>query len=134
MQEQTEQRRKQIVSQKLASPPQQKFKPGPAWGGAGQKPLHIEFPEVEKIQKYANPSKEQPKPGGSLKRIQEEEEGRLLERKKQEEKPLFVIQMEEEAIQELMMAYEAAKNFDETITVERASAKQLADPIWQAHV
>lgn len=38
-------------------------------------------------------------------------------------------------MEELLLYYRAADNFDEFITVERLSASdKISDPIWKAHV
>ncbi|XP_042527052.1 inhibitor of Bruton tyrosine kinase [Dipodomys spectabilis] len=49
------------------------------------------------------------------------------------EKPLALIQVEERAIQELMVFYEASGNPDEFVVVERAPQGPLAVPMWNKH-
>ncbi|XP_013381620.1 inhibitor of Bruton tyrosine kinase-like [Lingula anatina] len=51
---------------------------------------------------------------------------------KNTKKPLALIQMEEQAIQELLAHYRALENSDEHITIERVSDTAAA-PIWAAH-
>ncbi|KAG8444841.1 hypothetical protein GDO86_009844 [Hymenochirus boettgeri] len=62
------------------------------------------------------------------------------EEKKQEaalirsrEKPLALIQIEERAIQDLLVHYQALDNPDEYITVERAAQVPMATPMWNKH-
>ncbi|CAH2249161.1 inhibitor of Bruton tyrosine kinase isoform X1 [Pelobates cultripes] len=62
------------------------------------------------------------------------------EEKKQEaalirsrEKPLALIQIEERAIQDLLIHYQALDNPDEYITVERAPQEPMATPMWNKH-
>ncbi|KAM8954443.1 inhibitor of Bruton tyrosine kinase [Pelodytes ibericus] len=62
------------------------------------------------------------------------------EEKKQEaalirsrEKPLALIQIEERAIQDLLIHYQALDNPDEYITVERAAQGPMAIPMWTKH-
>ncbi|KAM4772213.1 inhibitor of Bruton tyrosine kinase [Rhinophrynus dorsalis] len=62
------------------------------------------------------------------------------EEKKQEaallrsrEKPLALIQIEERAIQDLLLFYQALDNPDEYITVERAAQEPMAIPMWNKH-
>ncbi|NXW56600.1 IBTK kinase, partial [Eurystomus gularis] len=49
------------------------------------------------------------------------------------EKPLALIQIEECAIQELLIHYEAFDNPDEFVTVERAPQAPIAAPMWNKH-
>ncbi|NXE51992.1 IBTK kinase, partial [Casuarius casuarius] len=49
------------------------------------------------------------------------------------EKPLALIQIEECAIQDLLIHYEAFDNPDEFVTVERASQGPVATPMWNKH-
>ncbi|KAM4865640.1 inhibitor of Bruton tyrosine kinase isoform 1-T2 [Thomomys bottae] len=49
------------------------------------------------------------------------------------EKPLALIQVEERAIQELMVFYEASGNPDEFVMVERTPQGPLAAPMWNKH-
>lgn len=49
------------------------------------------------------------------------------------EKPLALIQIEERAIQELLLHYRAHDNPDELIVVERASKGPIAAPTWNKH-
>ncbi|NWI98718.1 IBTK kinase, partial [Crypturellus undulatus] len=49
------------------------------------------------------------------------------------EKPLALIQIEECAIQDLLIHYEAFDNPDEFVTVERASQGPIATPMWNKH-
>ncbi|XP_032538507.1 inhibitor of Bruton tyrosine kinase isoform X1 [Chiroxiphia lanceolata] len=49
------------------------------------------------------------------------------------EKPLALIQIEECAIQDLLIHYEAFDNPDEFVTVERASQGPIAAPMWNKH-
>ncbi|KAK7886467.1 hypothetical protein WMY93_026088 [Mugilogobius chulae] len=49
------------------------------------------------------------------------------------EKPLALIQIEERAIQELMLQYRARDNPDELIVVERAFRGPVAVPMWNKH-
>ncbi|KFV76756.1 Inhibitor of Bruton tyrosine kinase [Dryobates pubescens] len=49
------------------------------------------------------------------------------------EKPLALIQIEECAIQDLLIHYEAFDNPDEFVTVERAPQGPIAAPIWNKH-
>lgn len=49
------------------------------------------------------------------------------------EKPLALIQIEERAIQELLLQYKARDNPDELIVVERASRGPVAAPMWNKH-
>ncbi|XP_072711467.1 inhibitor of Bruton tyrosine kinase isoform X6 [Ciconia boyciana] len=49
------------------------------------------------------------------------------------EKPLALIQIEECAIQDLLMHYEAFDNPDEFVTVERAPQGPIAAPMWNKH-
>ncbi|XP_068534201.1 inhibitor of Bruton tyrosine kinase isoform X4 [Anas acuta] len=49
------------------------------------------------------------------------------------EKPLALIQIEECAIQDLLMHYEAFDNPDEFVTVERAPQGPMATPMWNKH-
>lgn len=49
------------------------------------------------------------------------------------EKPLALIQIEERAIQELLLQYKARDNPDELIVVERASKGPVAAPMWNKH-
>ncbi|NXA45287.1 IBTK kinase, partial [Nothocercus julius] len=49
------------------------------------------------------------------------------------EKPLALIQIEECAIQDLLIHYEAFDNPDEFVTVERASQGPIATPMWHKH-
>ncbi|XP_072317757.1 inhibitor of Bruton tyrosine kinase isoform X2 [Eucyclogobius newberryi] len=49
------------------------------------------------------------------------------------EKPLALIQIEERAIQELLLQYSARDNPDELIVVERASRGPVATPMWNKH-
>lgn len=49
------------------------------------------------------------------------------------EKPLALIQIEERAIQELLLQYRARDNPDEMIVVERASKGPVAAPMWNKH-
>ncbi|KAM4694566.1 inhibitor of Bruton tyrosine kinase [Discoglossus pictus] len=62
------------------------------------------------------------------------------EEKKQEaalirsrEKPLALIQIEERAIQDLLIYYKALDNPEEYITVERAAQGPIATPMWNKH-
>ncbi|KAM8810243.1 IBTK kinase, partial [Eudromia elegans] len=49
------------------------------------------------------------------------------------EKPLALIQIEECAIQDLLIHYDAFDNPDEFVTVERASQGPIATPMWNKH-
>uniref|UniRef100_A0A803XZW9 Inhibitor of Bruton tyrosine kinase n=1 Tax=Meleagris gallopavo TaxID=9103 RepID=A0A803XZW9_MELGA len=49
------------------------------------------------------------------------------------EKPLALIQIEECAIQDLLIHYEAFDNPDEFVTVERAPQRPMATPMWNKH-
>ncbi|XP_027638479.2 inhibitor of Bruton tyrosine kinase isoform X3 [Falco biarmicus] len=49
------------------------------------------------------------------------------------EKPLALIQIEECAIQDLLIHYEAFDNPDEFVTVERAPQGPIAAPMWNKH-
>uniref|UniRef100_A0A8C7X3I8 Inhibitor of Bruton agammaglobulinemia tyrosine kinase n=1 Tax=Oryzias sinensis TaxID=183150 RepID=A0A8C7X3I8_9TELE len=49
------------------------------------------------------------------------------------EKPLALIQIEERAIQDLLLHYQAHDNPDELIVVERSSAGPMAAPTWHKH-
>ncbi|KAG5271231.1 hypothetical protein AALO_G00177360 [Alosa alosa] len=49
------------------------------------------------------------------------------------EKPLALIQIEERAIQDLLLHYRAANNPDELIVVERAPLGPIATPTWNKH-
>ncbi|XP_071662928.1 inhibitor of Bruton tyrosine kinase isoform X3 [Patagioenas fasciata] len=49
------------------------------------------------------------------------------------EKPLALIQIEECAIQDLLIHYEAFDNPDEFVTVERAPQGPIATPMWNKH-
>ncbi|NXY90159.1 IBTK kinase, partial [Alcedo cyanopectus] len=49
------------------------------------------------------------------------------------EKPLALIQIEECAIQDLLIHYEAFDNPDEFVTVERAPQGPMAAPMWNKH-
>ncbi|KAF1526758.1 Inhibitor of Bruton tyrosine kinase, partial [Eudyptes sclateri] len=49
------------------------------------------------------------------------------------EKPLALIQIEECAIQDLLIHYEAFNNPDEYVTVERAPQGPIAAPMWNKH-
>ncbi|KAM9852655.1 inhibitor of Bruton tyrosine kinase [Aulostomus maculatus] len=49
------------------------------------------------------------------------------------EKPLALIQIEERAIQDLLLHYEACDNPDELIVVERSSRGPMAPPTWNKH-
>lgn len=62
------------------------------------------------------------------------------EEKKQEaalirsrEKPLALIQIEERAIQDLLVHYQAIDNPEEYITVERSAQGPMATPMWNKH-
>ncbi|XP_075718185.1 inhibitor of Bruton tyrosine kinase [Rhinoderma darwinii] len=62
------------------------------------------------------------------------------EEKKQEaalirsrEKPLALIQIEERAIQDLLVHYQAIDNPEEYITVERSAQGPIATPMWNKH-
>ncbi|KAG9493705.1 hypothetical protein GDO78_001529 [Eleutherodactylus coqui] len=62
------------------------------------------------------------------------------EEKKQEaalirsrEKPLALIQIEEHAIQDLLVHYQAIDNPEEYITVERSAQGPMATPMWNKH-
>ncbi|XP_069830794.1 inhibitor of Bruton tyrosine kinase isoform X2 [Dendropsophus ebraccatus] len=62
------------------------------------------------------------------------------EEKKQEaalirsrEKPLALIQIEERAIQDLLVHYQAIDNPEEFITVERSAQGPMATPVWNKH-
>ncbi|KAG6940264.1 inhibitor of Bruton tyrosine kinase [Chelydra serpentina] len=49
------------------------------------------------------------------------------------EKPLALIQIEERAIQDLLIHYEAFDNPDEFIVIERAPQGPIATPLWNKH-
>uniref|UniRef100_A0A667XR02 Inhibitor of Bruton tyrosine kinase n=1 Tax=Myripristis murdjan TaxID=586833 RepID=A0A667XR02_9TELE len=49
------------------------------------------------------------------------------------EKPLALIQIEERAIQDLLLHYKARDNPDELIVVERSSRGPIATPTWNKH-
>nr|KAF6341351.1 inhibitor of Bruton tyrosine kinase [Myotis myotis] len=49
------------------------------------------------------------------------------------EKPLALIQIEEHAIQDLLVFYEALGNPDEFVIVERTPQGPLAVPMWNKH-
>lgn len=49
------------------------------------------------------------------------------------EKPLALIQVEEHAIQDLLVFYEAFGNPEEFVVVERAPQGPLAVPMWNKH-
>lgn len=49
------------------------------------------------------------------------------------EKPLALIQIEERAIQDLLVFYEAFGNPDEFVIVERTPQGPLAVPMWNKH-
>uniref|UniRef100_A0A8C8SN21 Inhibitor of Bruton tyrosine kinase n=1 Tax=Pelusios castaneus TaxID=367368 RepID=A0A8C8SN21_9SAUR len=49
------------------------------------------------------------------------------------EKPLALIQIEERAIQDLLIHYEAFANPDEFVVVERAPQGPIATPLWNKH-
>uniref|UniRef100_A0A8D3DEL6 Inhibitor of Bruton tyrosine kinase n=1 Tax=Scophthalmus maximus TaxID=52904 RepID=A0A8D3DEL6_SCOMX len=49
------------------------------------------------------------------------------------EKPLALIQIEERAIQDLLLHYKARDNPDELIVVERSSSGPIAAPTWNKH-
>ncbi|XP_073192642.1 inhibitor of Bruton tyrosine kinase isoform X3 [Lepidochelys kempii] len=49
------------------------------------------------------------------------------------EKPLALIQIEERAIQDLLIHYEAFDNPDEFVVVERAPQGPIATPLWNKH-
>uniref|UniRef100_A0A915KQ79 Uncharacterized protein n=1 Tax=Romanomermis culicivorax TaxID=13658 RepID=A0A915KQ79_ROMCU len=70
----------------------------------------------------------------SLSEIIRDEESSFIHRREILNKPLKFIQIEEQALQELRIAYDADNNFDENITVERFFEGRVAEPYWQAHV
>uniref|UniRef100_A0A8C0GH88 Inhibitor of Bruton tyrosine kinase n=1 Tax=Chelonoidis abingdonii TaxID=106734 RepID=A0A8C0GH88_CHEAB len=49
------------------------------------------------------------------------------------EKPLALIQIEERAIQDLLIHYEAFDNPDEFVVIERAPQGPIATPLWNKH-
>ncbi|NXX74020.1 IBTK kinase, partial [Urocolius indicus] len=59
-----------------------------------------------------------------------QQEAALIRRR---EKPLALIQIEECAIQDLLIHYEAFDNPDEFVTVERAPQGPIAAPMWNKH-
>ncbi|XP_060067685.1 inhibitor of Bruton tyrosine kinase-like, partial [Ylistrum balloti] len=73
-----------------------------------------------------------PSPGDSVcfTDIVKDEQQRTETLAKAAKKHLSLIQMEEQAIQELLVHYRAADNLDEQITVERVM-QQMATPLWK---
>ncbi|KAL6488863.1 hypothetical protein MHYP_G00026040 [Metynnis hypsauchen] len=65
--------------------------------------------------------------------IVEEEKQQEAARIRSREKPLALIQVEERAIQDLMVHYRALNNPDELIVVERSSQGPVATPTWKKH-
>ncbi|MEE6476398.1 hypothetical protein FKM82_011060 [Ascaphus truei] len=61
---------------------------------------------------------------------EKKQEAALIRRR---EKPLALIQIEEHAIQDLLVHYQALDNPDEYITVERAAQVPMATPMWNKH-
>ncbi|TNN60589.1 Inhibitor of Bruton tyrosine kinase [Liparis tanakae] len=61
---------------------------------------------------------------------EKEQEAALI---RSREKPLALIQIEEWAIQDLLVHYKALDNPDELIVVERSSRGPMAAPIWNKH-
>uniref|UniRef100_A0A2D4PPI7 Uncharacterized protein n=1 Tax=Micrurus surinamensis TaxID=129470 RepID=A0A2D4PPI7_MICSU len=49
------------------------------------------------------------------------------------EKPLALIQIEERAIQDLLIHYQAVGNPDEFVVVERSPQGPIAAPMWNKH-
>ncbi|XP_014665632.1 PREDICTED: inhibitor of Bruton tyrosine kinase-like [Priapulus caudatus] len=48
-------------------------------------------------------------------------------------KPLTAIQVEEQAMQELLLHYNSMHSYDELITVERVQRRNIARPLWTKH-
>ncbi|KAE8603105.1 hypothetical protein XENTR_v10014218 [Xenopus tropicalis] len=65
--------------------------------------------------------------------IVEEEEKQEAALIRSREKPLALIQIEERAIQDLLIHYQALDNPEEYITVERAAQTPMATPMWNKH-
>ncbi|KAM8870686.1 inhibitor of Bruton tyrosine kinase [Spinachia spinachia] len=61
---------------------------------------------------------------------EKEQEAALI---RSREKPLALIQIEERAIQDLLLHYKARDNPDELIVVERSSSGPMAAPTWNKH-
>ncbi|KAL6108805.1 ibtk [Pungitius sinensis] len=61
---------------------------------------------------------------------EKEQEAALI---RSREKPLALIQIEERAIQDLLLHYKAQDNPDELIVVERSSRGPMAAPTWNKH-
>ncbi|KAH3735613.1 hypothetical protein DPMN_042148 [Dreissena polymorpha] len=66
----------------------------------------------------------------SFSEIVKDEEEMIQTLTKASNKPLSFIQMEEQAIQDLLRHYQASSNVDERITVERV-VRQSATPLWK---
>ncbi|XP_041418088.1 inhibitor of Bruton tyrosine kinase isoform X2 [Xenopus laevis] len=65
--------------------------------------------------------------------IVEEEEKQEAALIRSREKPLALIQIEERAIQDLLLHYQAIDNPEEYITIERAAQIPMATPMWNKH-
>uniref|UniRef100_H3CN40 Inhibitor of Bruton tyrosine kinase n=1 Tax=Tetraodon nigroviridis TaxID=99883 RepID=H3CN40_TETNG len=65
--------------------------------------------------------------------IVEEEKQQQAALIRSREKPLALIQIEERAIQDLLLHYNAHENPEELITVERSSRGPVATPTWKKH-
>ncbi|XP_033741198.1 inhibitor of Bruton tyrosine kinase-like [Pecten maximus] len=88
-------------------------------------PRSQENPWTKKV--IASPS---PKDSVSFTDIVKDEQQRTETLAKAAKKPLSLIQMEEQAIQELLVYYKAADILDEQITVERV-VQEMATPLWK---
>lgn len=88
-------------------------------------PKSLENPWTKRV--LPSPS---PKDSVSFTDIVRDEQQRTETLARAAKKPLSLIQMEEQAIQELLVHYKAADNYDAQITVERV-VQEMATPLWK---
>ncbi|XP_076136323.1 inhibitor of Bruton tyrosine kinase [Alosa pseudoharengus] len=114
--------------------------PGPAVGSVpGAKRVTFKCAESSETDKPAGPwvrSGVGSPPAGAavtFAAIVEEERKQEAALIRSREKPLALIQIEERAIQDLLLHYRAANHPDELIVVERAPLGPIATPTWNKH-
>lgn len=113
-----------------------------SWGTPSSRPQVQEPQAAERTEEPASPRVQEnpwtkkvatsPPSGVSLSftDIVRDEQQRTEVLAKVAKKPLGLIQIEEQAIQELLLHYKAADNLDEQITVERVT-QEMATPMWR---
>ncbi|XP_003796779.1 inhibitor of Bruton tyrosine kinase isoform X2 [Otolemur garnettii] len=103
--------------------------PGPEGSHISDSPL-LDSPNPWQCSSVMAPSMAAPVTFASIVEEELQQEAALI---RSREKPLALIQIEERAIQDLLVFYEAFGNPDEFVIVERTPQGPLAVPMWNKH-